>query len=700
MWMPSSLVKPTRCCCLLLVLVICGCERSSTQNRGKGPGKNDLVAVDEPQAAIVDPDYCFRIESPGDRWKLLPEKEVMRILPDAVAGAVSVGGCYGVVLVEPLVDNDLAAYVSLIRDGNRIPGGELTPTRATAFHARPAMRFGQSGTVSGVDFRYEYQVFLHQGFGYQLVAWSVAKQFSDGDIQAFFDAFHLTDGKVRARSSTLPIADFEGVGQRVVDGRFESAVYKLTVDPPRGWQLMVGASLREASEDAEIGLSNASLGTYLVVIPEYIGNADQEAHRQLLLANAEAGLGIGAGGGRVLDPLSMAVCGVSVDFRRYVTEAGMAFRYYLGVHFVDTCCYQILAWHLESNDSPPEKELAAAVKSIRFLDDQHTAQLKKEMRARPDPENTIGPGYCLRNGVYRNFEHGVTWTKPTGFWRAAVGDDARARNDSCSLLAEEPQSGLYVQWIVEEAGDFNAATFHRVVLASTFGEDHPIVNRVPESLALTGATALVSEAEVRTGNLVIVYRVATAIANRRAHQMLVWGLPENMKRGRQQIDQALTGFAFPGSKLIEVINAPPTYRDNRAGFSLRLPGSGWTVRDNLRPEFQAIGSMLQFQRRNQGILVIALASFEPGQDVSWAADTIKNMWAVNFSRFMSAKPTTNQAPFAGISWQLETWRKGGESVHTAVAVRQRTIYALIVTGTEGTGRTIMNRVMKDFRLLD
>lgn len=670
-------------------------------NHKKELTEKDFVAVDEPQTAIIDPDYCFRIDSPGDRWKLFSERGAVRIVPDALAGAIEVGGLHGVVIVEPLPDCDLAEYVNLLRDVNRVPGGELTPIRETTFQAKPALRYGQSATVNGVELRVEYVVFLHQGFGYQLTTLAVAGRYSDSAAQTFLGAFHLTDGKVRARSGMVPTNDFEGVGQRVIDGRFESAVYKLAVDPPKGWHLMVGASLWEANEDAEIGLSNASLGAYLVVVPEYIWGTDREAHRKLLLASIEAESGIDTGARRALEPLPMIVGGDSVDFRRHIeTISATSFRFYTGVYFVGTCCYQILAWHFEGNESPPEAELAQAVKSIRFLDDERVEQLTSEMRDKPDPENSIGPGYCLRNGVYRNFEHGVTWTKPRGFWRAATGDEARSQNEAVSLLAVEPQSGLYVQWIVEEAGAFDDATLHQAALTGMFGGGHPVLDRMPESLVLAGATALVSEANFMIDGVMLAFRVATTIANGRAHQMIVWGLPGNMERGRQQGDQALLGFAFPGSSLVEVVKTPLAYRDNRAGFYFSVPGPGWTVNENLRPDLRPVGTTIQFLRGGQEVLVSALATFEPGPDKSFVYDNAAAFLEVNFSRLMSSIPMTKSASFAGISWRVQVWRQGGESVHAAVGERHSTFYMLLVADTKGTGDRLMNHVMKNFQLLD
>ncbi|NOX58035.1 MAG: hypothetical protein GXP29_04150, partial [Planctomycetes bacterium] len=306
----------------------------------------------------------------------------------------------------------------------------------------------------------------------------------------------------------------------------------------------------------------------------------------------------------------------------------------------------------------------------------------------------------LRNGVYRNFTHGVTWTKPEGFWRTSMGEEASAVDEFCMLLAEEAQSGLYVQWIVEDAGDFDGATFHQAVIANMFGEDHPVVGQAPESIKLNGATALMNDADLSIDGLMFTYRVATTIANGRGHQMIVWGWPGVMKQKKTQIDQAIAGFAFPGSSLVETVKALPTYRDNRVGFSVRLPGSGWTVNENMQPAMQPIGAVLQFQRQNQLIIIMALAAVELGQDISWASGAMTDIMGANFSQLTSSKPTTKQTTFAGIPWEVKTWKKDNETIHLAMGVRQRTIYAIAVSGADGTGKVVMDRITKGFRLLD
>ena len=60
---------------------------------------------------LVDEDYRFRLRKPAASWRLLDEQQVMNVVPDAVAGALSARGTYGVVIAEPAAGVDLDAEI-------------------------------------------------------------------------------------------------------------------------------------------------------------------------------------------------------------------------------------------------------------------------------------------------------------------------------------------------------------------------------------------------------------------------------------------------------------------------------------------------------------------------------------------------------------------------------------------------------------
>ncbi len=683
----------------LCALIACtGCKpNSNTKNRASKFSKENLVATEVPDDAIVDKDYCFRIEPMGQKWRLMPESEIVRITPDAVAGATSVEGIFGVVIVEHFPDTDLESYVDLLKSNVSVVPTETTPLESLEYQSKPAMKYGYSAVINGLDLKFENLVFFHQGFGYQILTWGMKQRYTASRSNQFREAFRLTEGTVKVRSKTIPIKDYVGVGRRVTDGRFESAIYKFGCKPPQGWQLLVGASLRELDPTAEIGLMNAEAGTYAIVIPEYIVGLNPESHRSVMTSAIEANLGIGAGGGQRTDPIELKVGPHPTKFQSYQSEQ---FRYYFGVHMSEDCSYRILAWHLDSSKNAPRKELAKVLESIDFMNDEQASQIEMELASLPDPENKIGPTFSLRSGVYRDFEHGIVWKKPQGLWRVSTGDEAKAMNQDTLFMAESAKSGLFVQLIVEDAEGWDPKTYHDAAMSIIFGDGNAVYGASGKTLELNGTTAIVSEATQLPVESGFRYRLATTIVDNRAFQMIVFGVPANFEKASKQAYQAIEAFSFPGATMVPTEAALPTFRDNRTGFAITVPGSGWSLKQNIQPALEPIGTTIQFTRNNQEILVMALTMLEPGQDISWASDTMTNVISANLSRMIDSKPKTTQKSFAGIQWQMQSWQKRRDTVHLLVGVRHRTVYTLVVTGPDGGGDILLTQITKNFRLLD
>lgn len=329
----------------VLVLLAFGCNRRTSERVPPPDFSKDLVAVAETQPPLFDENYCFRLSAPNNKWKLLDDREVQQLLPDAVAGMMAAGGFCGVVIVEPMPTDDLLAMAELIRDNSLMLDGGATPLEKVSFKDRPAMRFQRSGLANGMDLTFEHVVFFHQEFAYQLVCWGLTGQFTSELCQQFYDAFEITDGEVKGRASPI-VKKYDGVGCRVVDGVFQSAVYRLTAQPTDDWQLMVGMSLGKSFSEAEVGLQNSVKAAYLVVLPEFIAEQDQLAFAKSASASIVQEL--------ELDAASRQTVEFEIDGSPTVFEVhrslAMPFLYYSGIHFIDDVAYRFLLWFLKTHN--------------------------------------------------------------------------------------------------------------------------------------------------------------------------------------------------------------------------------------------------------------------------------------------------------------------------------------------------------------
>ena len=271
------------------MFVLFGCDQPEPTFDVKELDEDKRVLTEEGESDLVDPDYCFRLRSPGRQWKLLSEKEISGILPDAVAGAAHANGVFGAIIVEACGNAKLRDYADLLLAYWEDAGLRADTPRPVQYKGRPALHCQARGTIDGLSFLYEILIFVHQKHGYQVQAWGLAAKFKSKYAEDFRQAFSLTDGTVRARGRTAPVKDFSGVGQRVKAGRFESAISGLAANSNEHWTVMVGAELSQANEDAEIGMKNVQDNLYFVVTPESIGGLDKSAYlKQIITTNEQA----------------------------------------------------------------------------------------------------------------------------------------------------------------------------------------------------------------------------------------------------------------------------------------------------------------------------------------------------------------------------------------------------------------------------
>ncbi len=638
-------------------------------------------AVADEQAFLEDPDYRFRIASPGPGWRLLGEADARQVTPDAVAGLTDLKGTNFAVIVEEAPDIDLDRFVGVVRSNMPIEEVRFDEVETLVFHSFPARRWDTRGKVKGISVHFRHLVFLREGFAYQLIGFGVgASQGFAGprsDLSTLAERFSPTEGPVKARAMTKVLEDARGVGWDVRDGVYRDAANGLEVAPPPGWRLAVGAELLDMNDSACVGLIASDPETYLILIVEPMRGIEPAAFTARVRKSMREGLD----GDAVGKPVPQKVGGREFSLQTYRLRA-LPHLLHHGVRIDDGRTVQVQAWHAERNADRAGARLREAYAAIRFLGEPARAALERELLAHADPQDAVGPGYALRGGVYRDFEGRFTWTKPRGFWKAHVGADARAQNEIASLFVEEAAAGLAAMVIVETGGTASPAEYHRTVVAHLEPKD-PAGD--PASIDLGGATALFTEVRPGTTDPPMRFGVATLVDGERAYQVLVWGLEGNVEAARPRMMDAVRAFR-PRPDLVAEVRAETSFLDHRMGFRLRRPaGSLWRFQHQTPAAIAAVASMVGYGSADGTVIAGAFCTLREEQDERFVRGMVLEMLRER-AKAGAVEPEETTSTLAGLPARRMVV-SGGQRMVAWIAQRGRTFYLLIAGARPGASFT-------------
>jgi hypothetical protein len=677
-----------------LTAVLCLPTCKGGDERAKNAKKVTVNSTDDATDAIVDEDYRFRMDWPGTGWKLLREKDVKRLLPDAVAGAMYQNKAFGAIVVESAPGVDLEAFTRLISENMLLEEKSVDEFENVKLDGRDAIRFTATGKANGIQFRYTDIVFLHQGYAYQVIGWGMADQTNaDGSsFQPLFDSFHITDGEVKGRSNTTLVKSAHGVGWRIKEGVFESAVSRLKVEPKDPWRVAVGAELEQMSGDAEVGITRAGPEAYAVFVVE---RAPKKNERKAYVDSLTATLGSSLGLEQQKERWTGTFAGSRLEFHRYRTTQAPIFEYLYGVHFEGDQLVQITAWYLAAEQERVMGEIQAGLDTVSFIGPERAGALAGQLRQMGDPRDAVGGGFALRNGEYRDFNRGWRWTKPgDGFWRIAAGEEARLVRTDLTLYMSEPTLGVYGMVIDDTAEGFTPETYHQAVLTTMDGNKKPRGAR-----AVGGATVHTSTVDQKAEGGPTRYHVSTLIHGARAVQMIFWGLPEDIEAADATLSAALDGFHFDDGPVDPITTTENEYHDERMGFAVRLPTKGWRFQDMTPATVREAGSVVFWQQGSRVIGVVAVHALENADDTDWFLDFLEQLARDQFGQLANVSPKRKQTTLAGVPARQLSWSMGVERLDAYLVVRGKTIYALL-TGGPTDGSDLLTKVLTGFRLLD
>jgi hypothetical protein len=613
-------------------------------------------------------------------------------------------GMFLVVIPESAPAVDVTAMASFLLESLAAEQKVTELYEHVTYAGQPAVRYVALGAIDGVFFRFANTVVAHRGHLYQVLGVAL-REMSGGGVATFaplWNAFRFLPGEsVPGRRGSYVAPDTAGVGWRTRGGVFESAAYGLVVDPSLpGWRVSIGTELETLNPEAEVGLFAQAPEMYVVLIPERVVGEERTQFAHNLRRVFAASLGVFA----PVRELSVVVGGVPVTLALYETvERGQALDFAHGVFFHGEHAVQVVAWWIGSLRDAVLHQLPPALSQVRLLEDGARQALAAELAAGPDPQNTVGADFALRGGLYRDYAYDLTWQKPSGFWRILTGQMARTINSDARLYLEEPSQGLAGVLIGERLPGLDGSTYHSMVLTQMVPFGNPALSTPPLRRQVNGVELLSTWFDLDVGEVQLRYLVTTGVVSDRLVQLLLWGLPGNVRASEEAVWQAVGGLVLHRDDLRPVESLPGLFREERLGFELRAPRAGWPLVDLTPAHLAPVASIVQSTpNERHGVLVFAMCATVEGQDEQWfermAHDTVLARFAEDLG-VTSGAPQT--ATLAGREAQRVTgYMPGGMGrVELYTLRRERTFLALVAYDQDGFGPPL-EELVGSLRLLE
>jgi hypothetical protein len=656
----------------------------------------ETMVGSESGVAYVDENFRFSIRGLDPKWRLLEEQERLGLLPDAAALVSRVGGAYGAVIVEPYPAGDLASYMEMISSNmegmlGEAKAGEL---REVDFAGGKAQRRTLTGKLQGIDIDYEIMTFLHQGMGYQVLAWMPRGDAGRDPVEEFIQSVGIEEGLVKMPPP--PAApDAVGVGNRIRGGRFESAVSRLAATPVDGWGLMWGQSLELTGDDAEVGLNRPDQGLYITVAHQPVAPEDE----------ADFVEAIKSAMGDELQPVGAVewdFCGTPVKALGAVVPGSPGVRVFLANVVRNGRGYRVKAWHLEQQGVDHRDAIAAGMKAFTLLDDTAAAELRTELEQMDDRPGSVGEGFSVRGGVFRSFAEGVEWKSPSGFWQIDAGDAARQHNEICAMHAAEAGTGMMVQLVAEDLEESGIAPgdYHDLIVSGLEQNGFELLSSGPETLQVDGQEMKRSRFVYRGDDGSIGYHVVTAVVGSRAYQTNCFGPVAATSGEAEAVSRAIEGFSFPGKKLRAVESRGGRHRDLRMGFELRPPAGMTAASQANHQVVEKLGSNIEFRGKDGMMSHTALQAGGSGNDASIATQMVGQIFKLNLDRSTAAGSAERTETIAGQTASVRSGISDGTHIRIAVFRRGGVLHmGLVAAGSERKAEKLLADYKSGFSLL-
>lgn len=683
---------------VLALLALGACKKDGAKENDPQPEsttRTESSLVGYKGTSIENAPYRFKLDQPGANWKLLDHDDARQVSSDAQAAVSQDTGLTAVVIVEHVPGLRLEQMATLILDSMPIEDKSITVQENELYVGLPALRYELSGRVNDIPMEYQGRIFLRKDFSYQVVAFAPSGIATREDWNLAFASFSLTEGEIQPVEDNASSPDTVGVGWRLKAGVFESAISGLRVTPESGWRAVVGAEARRMNADAEVVLVHQAPDAYFLVIPERIGGTSEEAYIRNRVDSTAASLK----GSVERNVIKSELLGQPVEST--VLRGGeVPWTFQVSVAFEKGWAVQATGWYTAGVGEAGEKAIADAMKSVAWMPKAEQKALRSELLAAPDQQDAVGSAFSLRTGVFRDYAHGVQWTKPKGFWELSVGQEVREINPGAQLYGRYSNSALHIMLMVDESPtDLDATDYHDSCVRNVQERLGLEVKEGAQKSRIGSGAALLSNGRTSTGGIDLGYRVVSSVQGKRGVQLHIWGVASGMDEHAAAATQAAEALEIHA-------RLPPNevrkgvYLDHRLGFSMKVDRKH-RYTDATPAELAGIGSYPTWGVDGADwIGVLALRAIEAGRDQEWSMNLMEDRIRDSFSKIVkSGVAKKEETTLVGMPARHLSWTANGIRLDAYLVRRHQTIYALAATDADG-GSEMIDKAIAGFKLID
>jgi hypothetical protein len=610
---------------------------------GAGVGISGLDGpLQRRRTEIVDNDYRFRLAAPGPAWDALDREAADATLIGKLAALVSdsarieVGalrvGAVEIAAATPFVESLLGEPVDRTEPMTWL-GRDAIEVRAHDYPGVGASRvraFVQDGLL--------YTVTLLRG---AQIGWDQL------DVDAMWGAFAMLPGRARATTPDFAPTERAGIGWRVRGRTWESAVNGVTVTAPPGWRLVTGPAAGGVLTD--VALANDACGCTI-----WLASTATAPHTDV-------------------NPRTISVEMLGQSYLLYTADPdplGIYQSWNNLIDFDNGLVLRFIANYPKADATTGILELRRALAQFKTMPATDHQALADALGLEAFSQTGVGPAWATRGGVHANFDWGLVWTHPGGYWRVSAGPEVGRVEPGAIFIATEAQLGYSVVAVPDD-GLLAPGASPRASMKGLLGK--PV--KVP---ALPGG--LTDGWEIRWTDdegLAQVYRVAALRGRAHAFRIQWSGEAEVIARYGDRLDAALAGFAERAG--LQAADAQP-YVDRRWGYRMDLPAS-WAIVErgddsaSARTNWQADPSELI------GVATFTYHDGVTGEATSWWARAAAS---AAVGQGTAPAPRRSAGDLAGEQAQVLRWDEGSTLVTLYLVERGDIVFAVYARGTAAT----------------